>query len=94
VRHKTRRWLHDTRCTDSHEDRAFIEGTEDTIQIERHFAEPADVRANPAAAFAPGKLGWRIVGVGVAERRQVAPVAAALEEFAVHVDDRIDPACS
>jgi hypothetical protein len=80
-------WLNYARCADSHEDRAFVQSAEDAIQLERHFAEPADVRANPSPAVAPGKLGWRIVGVGVAERRSGATIAAAFEEFAVHVDD-------
>jgi hypothetical protein len=56
---------------------------EDAIHFERHLAEPADVGTNPSSAFATGNLGWRIVGVGVAERRSAAPVAAAFEEFAV-----------
>jgi len=88
---KARRWLHDSRCAHSHEDGAFVECTEDAIQFERHFAEPADVRANPSAALAPGKLGWRIVGIGVMKRRSAATVAAALEKFPVHVDDVLRP---
>src|ERR1700722_1636347 len=79
VCNKARRWLHNARCPDSHEERAFIQFVEDAIQLERHFAEPTDVRANPSAAFAPGKLGWRIVGGRVAERRSAARVATAFE---------------
>jgi hypothetical protein len=64
---------------------------EDAIQLERHLAEPTDVRANPTAAFAPGKAGWRIVSICVAEGCATARVAAALEEFAVHVDNALRP---
>src|ERR1700757_338651 len=77
-------WLDHARRAHSHQDRAFIEGTEDAIQLERHLAEPADVRSNPAAAL---ELYGRIVGGSVAERGSAACVATALEEFAVHVDD-------
>jgi hypothetical protein len=64
---------------------------EDAIQLEWHFAKPTDVRANPASTLAPGKFGWRFVGVSVAERWSAASVTAALEEFAVHVDDALRP---
>ena len=89
VCNETRGWLHNARCSDSHEYRAFIECVEDAIQFERQFAEPADVRSNPTPAVAPGKLGWRIVSIYVAEGCATAPVAAALEEFPVHVDDAL-----
>jgi hypothetical protein len=46
--------LDHTRRARCNEDSAFIEGTEDAIQLERHLAEPADVRSNPAAALALG----------------------------------------
>ena len=88
---KARGWLDHARRAHSHEDGAFIEGMEDAIQLERHLAEPADVRANPTSAVAPGNLGWRIVGGRVVKWRSAAPVAAALEEFAVHVDDALRP---
>ena len=88
---KARGWLDHARRAHSHEDRAFIEGTEDAIQLERHLAEPTDVRANPTAAVAPAKLGWRIVGVRVEERRSAACVTAAFEQFAVHVNDALRP---
>jgi len=89
MRDKARRWLHNSRCSDSHEDRAFIQYAEDAIQLEWHFAEPADMRANPAAAIAPGKFGWRIVGVRVTKRRSAASVTAALEEFPMHVNSAL-----
>lgn len=91
MRDKAGGWLDHSRCTDSHEDRAFVQCAEDAIQLERHFAEPTDVWANPTAAFAPGKLDWRIVGVGVTKWRSAAPIATALEEFAVHMDDALRP---
>jgi hypothetical protein len=59
----------------------------DSIQVERHFAEPTDVWANSSAALTLGKIDWRIVGVGIVEWWSAAPVAAALEEFAVHMGD-------
>jgi hypothetical protein len=59
----------------------------DSIQFERHLAEPADVRANPTAAFAPRNLRWRLAEVRVVKGRAAATVAAAFEEFSVHVDN-------
>jgi hypothetical protein len=91
MRNEARRWLHNARCADSHEDRAFVQRVEDAIQVERHFAEPTDVRANPSSALASGKLRWRIVGRRVVKWRSGASVAAALEKFAVHVDDANRP---
>ncbi len=57
------------------------------VEVEGHFAEPADVRANPAAAFAAWNFGGRVVGAGVVKGRQAAGIATALEQLAVHVDD-------
>jgi hypothetical protein len=79
-------WLDHTRSAHSHEHRAFTQGTEDPVQSEGHFAEPADVRANPSATLATGNLGWRIIGVSVAKWRSAACIAAALVEFPVHMD--------
>ena len=87
MRDKARGRFDHARCAHSHEDRAFVECTEDAIQLERYLAEPADVRANLAAAFATGNLRWRIVGGRVAERGSGASIAAAFKQFAVHVDD-------
>jgi len=69
----------------------FVQRTEDAIQFERNLAKPADVRANPTATLAPGKLRWRIVGGRVVKWRSVASIAAAFEQFAVHVDDAHRP---
>ena len=79
-------WLDHSRCADSHEDRAFIQNAEDAIQLERHFAEPADMWANPTAAFAPGNFHGRIVGARVVKWRSGASIAAAFEKLAVHVN--------
>jgi hypothetical protein len=84
-------WLHHARCADSHEDRAFAQCAEDAIQLERRFAEPADVRSNATSAVAPGKLGWKIVGGRVVKWRSGASIAAAFKQFAVHVDDAHRP---
>ncbi len=84
---KARRWLHNSRCSDSHEDGALLQRMEDAIQLEWHFAEPADVRANPTAAFASWDFGWRFVEIGVGKWSAAASVAAALEKLPVHVDD-------
>ena len=45
-------WLDHTRRARRNEDRAFVQSGEDAIQVERHFAKPADVRSNPTAALA------------------------------------------
>src|ERR1700745_2753048 len=63
--------LDHARRTDRHEDRAFAQCVEDALQLERHFAKPTDVRANPAPAFAPWKLRWRMVGSRVVKGRGV-----------------------
>jgi hypothetical protein len=73
------------------EDCAFVHSAEDAIQLERHFAEPADVRANPAAAVASGNLRWRIVGGRVVKWRSGASIAAAFEKLPVHMDDANRP---
>jgi hypothetical protein len=57
MRDKAGGWFDHARRAHSHKDRAFIEGTEDAIQLERHFAKPANVRSNPSTALAPRKLG-------------------------------------
>jgi hypothetical protein len=87
VRDKTRGWLDHARRAYSHEDRAFVECARDAIQLERHFAKPADVRSNATSAVAAGKLGWRIVGGCVVKWRSGASIAAAFKQFAVHVDN-------
>jgi len=84
---ETGRWLDDAGCSNGHEDRAFAERAKNFIEVEGHFAEPADVRTNPAAAFAPGNLGGRVERVRVIEGRAAASVAAALEKLAVHVNN-------
>jgi hypothetical protein len=65
----------------------LIQCSLNSIQLERNFPEPADMRANPAAAFAPGNFSGRIVEVPVGERLAAASVAATFEEFSVHVDN-------
>jgi hypothetical protein len=89
VSNKAGGWLHHSRCPHSHEDRAFVQCAEDAIHLEGQFAEPADMRSNPAAAVAARKLGWRIIGVCVVKGRSAAPLAAAPEEFPVHVDNAL-----
>jgi len=91
VSNKAGGWLDHARRSDSHEDRAFAQCAEDAIQVERHFAEPTDVWANPSAAAAPWKFGWRIVGIRVMKQRSVASITAALEKLAVHVDGALRP---
>jgi hypothetical protein len=87
MRDKARRWLHNTRCSYCYKERGLIQFAIDSIQFKRHFAKPADVRANPTAAFAPGDFGWRIVEICVVKWRAVATVATALEKLTVHVDN-------
>src|SRR5438132_14420869 len=67
------------RCSNRHENRAFVECAENPVQIERHFSKPADVRPNPAAAFASWKLGLRIIGARVVKWWTAARTATALE---------------
>jgi hypothetical protein len=69
----------------------LIQCSIDSIQLERHFAKPADVRANPTAASAPGDFGWRLVEIHVAKSWAAAGVATALEKLSVHVDDVLRP---
>ena len=71
---------------DGQEERRFIESGEDAIEVERGFSKPADVRANFASAGAERKFAWGFVELYVFERQAGAGVAAALEEFAVHVN--------
>ena len=79
--------LDDARSPNSHENGAFPERLKDSFHVEGHFAEPADVRANPAAAFAYRNLGRRLEGARIVEGRTITGVAAALEKLSVHVDD-------
>jgi len=76
-----------TRSSYGHKESASIECAIDSIQFKRHFAEPADVRANLAAAFTPANIGRRLVEIRVVKRRAAASVAAALEKLSVHVDN-------
>ena len=72
---------------DGEEERRFIESGENAIKVERSFAKPADVRADFATAGARRKFARGFVEFDVVERRTGAGVAAAFEEFAVHVHD-------
>jgi hypothetical protein len=45
------------------------------------------MRAYPAAAFAPGKIGCKVIGTRIVKWRSSARIAAALKKLAVHVDD-------
>src|SRR6266576_3261579 len=87
VSYETGSGFHHARGSNGHENRAFIQCAENPIQFERRFAEPADVGANPSAAFAPGNPGWRIIGARVVKRGSAARIAATLKKFPVHVDD-------
>ena len=87
VRNEAGSGFHYARGSDSHKSRTFIQCGENPVQFERHFAKPADVRANPSAALAPGNLGRRLVNIPVLEGWSAASIAAALEQFPVHVDN-------
>jgi hypothetical protein len=84
---KTGSGLDHTRRSYGHKESTSIQCAIDSIQFKRHFAEPADVRANLAAAFTPGDFGWRLVEIRVVKRRAAASVAAALEKLSVHVNN-------
>jgi hypothetical protein len=58
-----------------------------SLQLERDFAKPTDVRANLTAALASRNLGWRLVEIRVGKRSTAASVATALEKLSVHMDD-------
>src|ERR1019366_1498825 len=79
--------LHYTRRSYGYEHRAGVQCTIDSIQMEWHFAEPANVWTNPTAALTPGYLGWRLVEVRVVKGRAAASVATTLEKLSVHVAD-------
>jgi len=70
-----------------HKECALIQCAIDSIQFERHFAEPADVGTNPTAASAPGDFGRRRVEIRVVKCRAAASIATALEKLSVHVND-------
>lgn len=89
VRDEASGWLDHARGTYCQEHRAFIESTENPIQLERHFAEPTDVGANPAATFALRQLRRRFIRILVFKWRAATGVAATLEELAVHVNDAL-----
>src|SRR5579864_5959725 len=89
MRHKARRWLHDSRRRRRQKDRTFIQCVCDAIQLKRHFSKPADVRSNPAAALAARNLHGRIVSIRIVECRPAAPIATAFEKFTVHVHDAL-----
>jgi len=72
---------------DGQKDGAVIESEQDFVEVEGSFAEPADVRADLAAAFAARDRGRLLVELHVVERRAGARVAARFEKFTMHVDD-------
>jgi len=84
---ETGRWFDDARSSHRDKHGARINRPKNLIHVIGHFAEPTDVRTNPAAACAPGNLRRRFISVGVIEGRAPASVAAAFEKFAVHVDN-------
>ncbi len=75
----------------SHIDRALIECVAYALQFERDLAKPADVGPNQSAALASGEFRRRLIGVRVAKGWTGAGVAAALEQFAMHVHDLLRP---
>jgi hypothetical protein len=79
--------LDHARRSHGYENSAGFQCLINSIQFERHFAEPANVRANPTAASATGDFGWRFVEICVVKWRAAASVATVLEKFPVHVDD-------
>jgi hypothetical protein len=79
--------LHHARSSYGYEHCAGVQCLIDSFQFERHLTKPADVRANPSAAFAPGDFSGWIVEICVVKRTAAARVAAAFEEFSVHVDN-------
>ena len=58
----------------------------DAVHFKRHFSKPADMRTNPPAAVASGRLARRFISVRVFKRRAATGIAAAFEELSVHVD--------
>lgn len=72
---------------DGEEERSAVEGRENLLEVKGSFAEPADVRANLAAALAAGNAVGLFVELRVFEGREGARVAAGFKKFAVHMDD-------
>jgi hypothetical protein len=79
--------LNHARSADGHKESAVIQGPIDSIQVEGHFSEPADVGTNLTAAFTPRNFIRRLVETRVVERRAAAGIATALEKLSMHVDD-------
>jgi hypothetical protein len=73
--YKTGGRLHYAGRSHGHENSAGVQCVVNSIRLERNLAEPADVRTNPTAAFAPGEFGWRLVEVCGVKWRAVASVA-------------------
>jgi hypothetical protein len=80
-------WLDGAGCADGEENAALVESGEDLVEMEWGFAEPADVGTDFSAAGTMRNFGVGFVEVSVFERRPRTGVAAALEEFSVHVED-------
>lgn len=76
---------------DSNKNSALVHSGKTFVKLERSFAEPADVWADFSAARAARNFDRRFVEIDVGEGRKRAGVAAAFEEFAVHVKDAPGP---
>src|SRR3954451_1264465 len=84
---ETGRGVNGARASDGHEHVARRQRLDDAIHLERHLAEPADVRSNAPAAWAARDAGRIHVFAGILERSGVVALATAFEELAVHVHD-------
>ena len=91
MRDKASRRFHHARSAYSNENGASLQRVVDRVEAVGDFAEPADVRANPSAAWALRDLRRRFVGARVVKRSSVATVTAAFEKLAMHVPYRIRP---
>jgi hypothetical protein len=84
---KTGSGLHHARRSYGYEHSAGVQRPINSLQLERHLAEPADVGANLTTTFASWYLRWRLPEIRVVKWRAAARVATTLEKLSVHVGD-------
>src|SRR5208337_3842368 len=87
VSHKTGGGLDHAGSSNRHKESTAIQRLIDSIQLERHLSEPADVRTDLPAALASRYFIQRLVEIRVVKRRAAAAIATALEELSVHVNN-------
>jgi hypothetical protein len=87
VRDKTCRWLYNPRSSNREKDGAPFQCLENSVQLEGHLSEPANVRSNFSATIAAWEFFGRLVKLGIEKGWPVATVAPAFEKLAMHVHE-------